>query len=102
MATKKKASAKITLRTVINHVQMQHQVVLGEIGSLKKDMGTMKGDIGTLKSDVGILKDDVSLIRRDLTGMERRLSTQICNIDQRLDDLEVNVIPAVKKEVGIR
>ncbi len=102
MAAKKKASAKITLRTVIEHMQVQHQVVLGEIGSVKKDMGTMKGDIGSLKSDVGILKDNVSVIRSDLTGMERRLSTQISNIDQRLDDLEVKVIPALKKAVAAR
>jgi hypothetical protein len=74
MATRKKAPARITLRTVLEHMQTQHQEVLGEFAN----------------------------VRREMTGMERRLTRQIDRIDERLDDIEVVQIPMLKKAVGAR
>ncbi len=81
MAIKKKALAKITLRTVLEHVQAQG----GALMSLQSEM-----------------KKEFNAVHEKIDGVERRLTRQIDGIDQRLDDLEANVIPALKKAVATR
>ncbi len=81
MASTKKSTARITLRTVLEHVQAQG----AKLVSLEKEM-----------------KKEFKIVNEKIEGAERRLTRQIDGIDERLDDVEVTEIPKLKKAVAAR
>ena len=81
MGTTKKATARITLRIVLEHVQAYGTKLV----SLKTKM-----------------EKEFKAVREQISGAERRLTRQIDGIDECPDDLEINAIPALKKAVVAR
>ena len=63
---------RITLRTVIGHMQHMEQTLLRRINEFH---GDVKGDIRVLQTQVGFLQEGVR------------------NIDKRLDDIELQFLP---------
>jgi hypothetical protein len=83
MALKK----RITLATVLKHMQQMNQTMLKEFS--------------TVKTDMGILKQDMKEVKRGLFVLNRKFDTAIPTMDKRLDNVEADVID-LKKAVGIR
>lgn len=81
MTMKKKASARIALRTVLEHVQAQG----GALMSFRSEM-----------------KKEFDAVHEKIDGVERHLTRQIDGLDKRLDDIEIVQIPKLKKTVGAR
>lgn len=92
MITTKKNTGWITLRTVLDHVQVNGM----RLASLEEDM---KKEFKAVheKMDTGFTE-----LHQNIDGVERRLTRQIDGLDTRLDDIEVNVVPALKKTVAAR
>lgn len=89
MAITKKSLARITLRTVIDHMDRKFQAVDARFDSLE-----------------GRLNEKIDGVQRGLNekidGAERRLTRQMDGLDKRLDDIEITEIPKLKKVVGAR
>lgn len=99
MATGKKSTARVTLRTVIEHMDRKFQLVDARFTAIdtRFDLIDKRFDAFERRMDDGFLG-----VNGRIDRLERRLSTQIDNIDKRLDDLETSVVPALKKAVGAR
>ena len=92
MATTKKSTAKITLRTVLQHVQALHSEMLIKFAAVDKRFVSLEKK----------MDDGFSGVNGRIDRLERRLSTQIDNIDKRLDDVEIKELPKLKKAVAAR
>lgn len=92
MATKKKSPARITLRTVLEHVQHMHQDILRRFGDHDKKFVLLEQKMDT----------QFKAVHEKIGAAERRLTLQIDGIDKRLDDVEIKEIPKLKKAVGAR
>lgn len=85
MAITKKSTARITLRTVIDHMDRKFELVDMRFDAVDKRFESLENR----------LNDKID-------GVERRLTRQIDGLDKRLDDLEITEIPKLKKAVGAR
>lgn len=78
----KKKRATITLLTIVQHLQTVKQELLQKIDGVKQEL-SQKIDVLEVKVD----------------RHYRNLSTQIDNIDKRLDEIEVKRLPKIEKVV---
>ena len=85
----------ITMLTILRHMQGMEERLTTRIVKVEQDVGGLKIEVGGLKTEVGGLRTE--MVRGFAT-----LSLQIDNLDKRLDDLEVNEMPKLKKAVGMR
>ncbi len=103
MTTTKKSPAKITLRTVFEHVQALHGEMLTKFAAVDKRFVSLEGKMKSgfkavhEKMDTGFKE-----VHQKIDASTRRLSTQISNIDQRLDDVEIKEFPKLKKALAAR
>jgi chaperonin cofactor prefoldin len=95
MATTKKSTARITLKTVIEHMDRKFQLVDARFEAIDKRFEAIDRRFDGVDARFESLEMKID-------GVERRLTRQIDGLDKRLDDIEINVIPALKKAVGAR
>lgn len=92
MTTTKKNTGRITLRTVLEHVQALHGEMMMKFAGVDKRFEAV--DL-RFESFENRLNDKID-------GVERRLTRQIDGLDKRLDDIGIVQIPKLKKTVGAR
>lgn len=96
MATRKKSTARVTLRTVLQHMDRKFEVVDARFVSIEKEMKKEFKGVHE-KMDTGFKE-----VYEKIDAVERRLTRQIDGIDERLDDVEIKEIPRLKKAVAAR
>lgn len=92
MATNKKSTARITLRTVLEHVQALHGEMMTRFAEVDRRFMRVDQRFDLLERRLSERIDRV----------ERNVTLQIDNIDKRLDNIEVVQIPLLKKAVRTR
>jgi predicted nuclease with TOPRIM domain len=80
-----------TLKIVLEHI---HDMRM----SMEKRFDRLEADVGMLKHDVLSLKQDVFNLQVKVEKNRMMLSTQIDNLDQRLDDLEIPFVEQKHEE----
>ncbi len=99
MTTRKKSTATITLRTVLEHVQALHGEMLSRFADVDRRFAAVDRRFVNIDQRFDTLERRLS---QRIDRVERNLTLQIDNIDKRLDDIEVVQIPLLKKAVGAR
>lgn len=80
-----KRAGGVTLKILLGHMQsMENRLVV------KVDNGFKE------------IKNEIVAVRSDLAIERRQRRTQIENIDERVDQLEIEEIPTIKKIIGMR
>ena len=96
-----KNTGRITLKTLYEQIlqmdQMQRVLI--------KEIVPMRQGIERLENDMQVVKIDLKKTHKVLESNERRVNVlyiQSDSFDARLDDLEVNEIPKIKKALKMR
>ena len=94
----------ITLRDVVNHMSLGFGRIDQRLSTVEKDVRELKTDVKVLKTDVKVLKTDVKVLKTDVKEIKKDIkegfeANELAH--NRLDELESNVIPAIKSHIGM-
>ncbi|MDD4287619.1 MAG: hypothetical protein PHO20_06220 [Candidatus Peribacteraceae bacterium] len=93
-----KKPARITLAIVLDHIQAMR-------GDFATRMDRMEQRMDRMESRMDRMEGNIDHLKENMRRMDRKvdlISTQVTNIDARLDDLEVVQVPKLKKAVSMR
>ncbi len=89
-----KASGKITLRTLLTHMQGMKEELKQNISDVRHDL---KQDIAGVHNN---LKQDIARLETKVDHGFAQIGAQLDTIDTRLDDIEI--IPSITKHLSRR
>jgi hypothetical protein len=99
---RRKALPRITLRTLLTHMQKQHGDVLVRFSRVDKRMDGIDHRLAALEGRVDTLTHRFDVLQHKFDVLENKFDAAIPNIDARLDRIEIAIIEQRHEERIVR